>query len=190
MKDMAIAIAVVNEVTILVGQDPARLVPIKPICEAIGVDIEGQRQRIERDEILNSVACMTKATGSDGKQYEMTALPIKFIFGWLFTIDTSRVNEDARAAVISYKLECYNALYDYFAGAQTFLKQKQEVIDVMTREYFDSQVNFREAKNAMAEKKKNLQEVLAINYETWLGNSRQLIIPFEEGYHEEEEVQS
>lgn len=178
MKDLVIAIATVNEVTILVGQDPARLVPIKPICEALGVNLEGQRQRIERDEILNSTACMTHAVGADGKEREMTCLPIKYIFGWLFTIDTSRVNEDARPAVIRYKLECYNALYDYFAGAQTFLKEKQAIIDGMTREYFDSQVNFREAKNTMAEKKKNLQDILAVDYEQWIANSRQLLIPF------------
>jgi len=178
MKDMAIAIAVVNEVTILVGQDPARLVPIKPICEALGIDFEAQRQRIERDEILNATACITKAVAADGKEREMISLPMKFIFGWLFTIDTSRVNEDARPYVIRYKLECYNALYDYFAGAQTFLKEKQAIIDGMTREYFDSQVNFREAKNTMAEKKKNLQDILAVDYETWIANSRQLLIPF------------
>lgn len=59
-----------------------------------------------------------------------------------------------------------------------FLKEKQAIIDGMTREYFDSQVNFREAKNTMAEKKKNLQDILAVDYETWIANSRQLLIPF------------
>ena len=70
----------INNVDIVVTDD--NLVPIKPICEALGVDNEGQRQRIERDEILTSVAFMTKATGKDGKTYDMIALPIKYVFGW------------------------------------------------------------------------------------------------------------
>lgn len=59
-------IARVNNVDILSTSDE-QLVAIKPICEAIGIDWEGQRQRIERDEILSSVACMIKATGRMGK---------------------------------------------------------------------------------------------------------------------------
>ena len=60
-------LATVNNVSIqIVDENNEKSVPIKPICEAIGVNFEGQRQRIERDEILSSVAFMTKATGSDG----------------------------------------------------------------------------------------------------------------------------
>ena len=44
---------------------------IRPICEALGVDPEGQRQRIERDEILGPTACMIKAVAGDGKDREM-----------------------------------------------------------------------------------------------------------------------
>ena len=66
-------LAKVNDVFIqLVEDSESKLIPVKPICEAIGVDFEGQRQRIERDEILNSVAFITKATGADGKQYDKT----------------------------------------------------------------------------------------------------------------------
>ena len=58
-------IARVNNVDIVSTSDE-QLVAIKPICEAIGINWEGQRQRIERDEILGSVACIIKATGKDG----------------------------------------------------------------------------------------------------------------------------
>ena len=60
----------VNNVDILATSDE-QLIAIRPICEALGIDEEGQRQRICRDEILSSVACMIKATGRDGKQYDM-----------------------------------------------------------------------------------------------------------------------
>lgn len=177
MKELAIA--TVNQVAILVGQDPDRLVPIKPICEAIGIDIDAQRNRVNRDEILSSVAVMTTATGRDGKQYVMLALPLKYIFGWLFTIDTSRVNEESRPAIIEYKKQCYDALYSYFSDAQTFLKQKQLIIDAKTEEYFTLQKEFRDSQKRMLTSKKELQDILAFDYEHWLANSRQLIIPFD-----------
>ncbi|NJL06250.1 MAG: hypothetical protein HC911_15365 [Chloroflexaceae bacterium] len=30
------------------------LVPVRPVCDVLGVDWEGQRQRIARDEVLGS----------------------------------------------------------------------------------------------------------------------------------------
>ncbi len=45
-------------------------VPVKPICQSIGIDNEGQRRRIARHYISAPVAFTIKATGADGKQYE------------------------------------------------------------------------------------------------------------------------
>lgn len=33
---------------------------------------------------------------ADGKQREMLCLPIRYVFGWLFTINPANVNEEAR----------------------------------------------------------------------------------------------
>lgn len=79
----------VNNVDIVSTSDE-QLVPIRPICEALGIDANGQKQRIERNEILGPVACMIHATGKDGKTYDMYAIPYMYIFGWLFSIDTSK----------------------------------------------------------------------------------------------------
>lgn len=46
----------VNNVDIVSTSDE-QLVPIRPICEALGIDANGQKQRIERNEILGPVAC-------------------------------------------------------------------------------------------------------------------------------------
>ena len=48
---------------------------------------------------------MIKATGADGKQYEMYCIPCKYVFGWLFSIDAARVSDEARPVVQQYKLE-------------------------------------------------------------------------------------
>ncbi len=90
------------------------LVAMKPICENLGLDWEGQRQRIQRDGVLNSVTCMIKAPAQDGKNYEVLALPLDYLNGWLFGIDDTRLKEPIKSIVLKYKKECYNALRDYF----------------------------------------------------------------------------
>jgi len=107
-------IAKVNGISLVLLPIENEPVPLKPLCEAIGVDFEGQRQRVERDEILSSTAFMIKAVAADGKDREMFCIPFKYVFGWLFSIDISRINEEVRDAVIKYKIQCYDILYDHF----------------------------------------------------------------------------
>ena len=107
-------IAQVNGISLVLLPIENEPVPLKPLCEAIGVDFEGQRQRVERDEILSSTAFMIKAVAADGKEREMFCIPFKYVFGWLFSIDTGRVNEEVRQTVIQYKIQCYDVLYDHF----------------------------------------------------------------------------
>lgn len=88
---MQTLISNINGVDIVtVDRDGEIFVPIKPICEAIGIDVESQRDKIQADEILNSVAVFCTATGADGKQYEMHCLPLRYTYGWLFTINPKR----------------------------------------------------------------------------------------------------
>lgn len=70
-------VAKVNQVNIqLVTDNKERLVPIKPICEAMGIEFEPQRRKLNEDDFLSSVTTSGVATGSDGKQYEMVCLPL------------------------------------------------------------------------------------------------------------------
>ena len=103
-----------NQTLITLQKDKVAYVAMKPICENIGLDWEAQRQRISRDEVLNSVACMIKATGTDSKLYNMLCLPIQFLNGWLFGVDVSRVKAEIKATLIKYKKECYQVLFDYW----------------------------------------------------------------------------
>ncbi len=115
---MQTLISNINGVDIVtVDRDGEIFVPIKPICEAIGIDVESQRDKIQADEILNSVAVFCTATGADGKQYEMHCLPLRYTYGWLFTINPKKVAPAAREAVARYRRECYDVLYEHFTGS-------------------------------------------------------------------------
>ena len=58
-------------------------VAMKPICENIGLDWDGQRQKINRHPILSKGKVMITAPSNGGLQ-EMLMLPVNFLNGWLF----------------------------------------------------------------------------------------------------------
>ena len=88
-------------------------VPIKTICVNLGIDWEGQRQRIQRDTVLSEGACIIQAPSPGGLQ-EMLCLPLEYLNGWLFGIDDKRVIPEIRDGLTTYKREAYGALYNYF----------------------------------------------------------------------------
>ena len=92
-------------------------VPVKPICDAIGVAYEPQFSTLKEHAILAPTITLRVMVASDGKRREMVCLPLEFVYGWIFTINTKNVSEAARGSVLRYQLECYNALYRHFAGS-------------------------------------------------------------------------
>ena len=105
------------EITAVIDEKHNVFVPVKPICQALGIDHDSQRQRINRHYILASTAVTLTAVAADSKDREMLCLPLEFAYGWLFTIDANLVVESRREAVADYQRECYEALYRHFAGS-------------------------------------------------------------------------
>lgn len=104
-----------NSQTILTAQqDGIIYTAIKPICENIGLAWNAQLERINRDEVLNSTVRMIRMVANDGKNREMLCLPIHYLNGWLFGVDVSRVKAEIKDKIITYKKECYQALFDYW----------------------------------------------------------------------------
>lgn len=171
----------VNNVAIVsLTENGNTLIPIKPICEALGIAYAPQFSKIKDDEDLSSVVTLRVTTGSDNKQYEMVCLPLEFVFGWLFTINPKNVKPEAQDAVRQYRLQCYKALFEYFTEPQTFLSQKQKQMENHVTAYQEKQANFRNAKREMDEAKKKLNTVMSVTIEEWRANNRQLPIQFEE----------
>lgn len=91
-------------------------VVFKRLCENMGVEYSGQRQRLQRqpwatEGVITSV-------GADGKQRKMMAISRKTMIMWLATIDSNRLgNPTVRDAVIRYQKQVADVLDAYF-GAQ------------------------------------------------------------------------
>ena len=117
MKQQLISIINGVEISAVSDESGNIFVPVKPICQAIGIDHDAQRQRIKRHRKLSSVAVTITTTGADGKSYEMLALPLQYVYGWIFSIDLSMVAESALPTVEKYQDECYEVLYRHFAGS-------------------------------------------------------------------------
>ena len=117
MKQQPISIINGVEISAVADESGNIFVPVKPICQAIGIDHPAQVQRIKRHRKLSSVMVTITTTGADGKSYEMLALPLQYVYGWLFSIDLSMVAESALPTVEKYQDECYDVLYHHFTGS-------------------------------------------------------------------------
>ncbi len=112
-------ITTVNGIEIAAVRDENHnfFVPIKPICDAIGVAYQAQHAKLMEHEILAPTVTLSVMVAADGKQREMVCLPLEFVYGWIFTINTKNVSKEAHDSVLRYQLECYQALYTHFAGS-------------------------------------------------------------------------
>ncbi len=180
METATKTVAKINDVSIVVIENGKSLVPIRPICDALGVDYSAQLQKIKSDEILAPVMGLSPTTGADGKTYEMACIPYKFVFGWLFTISPKNVNPEISQAVTRYKLECYDALFKNFTDQSDFLRQKQAALEEQMEEVERIRFDFKHTKQKLDEAREKLNEVKEMTFEKWQANNQQLKIEFTE----------
>lgn len=154
-------ISIINGVEIFaeVSENGQVYIPVKPICQAIGVDPEAQRQRIMRHYILRSTAFTLKAVAADEKDREMLCLPLEFIYGWLFTIDANLVAEGRRETVANYQRECYETLYRHFAGSLRRRVEENEAEIAALNAVNDAILKVKEAKATQRAAEENLAAI-------------------------------
>jgi len=117
-----------NEIVQFYGQslvtarsdDGKEFVAMKPLCENLGLDWHAQRKRIIRDQVLNEGVVMMDSPAEKrafgGSQSKMVFLPLEFLNGWLFGIDTTRLQNDAtKERILVYKRECYRVLHEHWS---------------------------------------------------------------------------
>jgi hypothetical protein len=101
-------------------------VPLRPLCEYLGLSWSAQFERIKRDEVLSEAIKTVRVTRTDEivrvtrtvsrrGDPNVLCLPLKFLPGWLFGIETSRIKKpELRERIILYRRECYDKLWDAF----------------------------------------------------------------------------
>jgi len=98
------------------GAAPQIYVPIKPICDYLGLSWPGQSERIRRDPVLSDAMQLIRVTRINSRRGnpEALALPLDMLPGWLFGINAARVREELREKIIRYQRECFRVLWDAF----------------------------------------------------------------------------
>lgn len=167
-------VAKINNVEIVVIENGEKRVAVKPICEALGISFEPQFTRLKTDPILSSTVMLSVMVGADEKQREMVTIPFKYVFGWLFRIDSRNVKEEAKETVLRYQVECYDALYNHFASYADFVEQKQAVIEDKLKRYEEAKANFNSANRLMKEVEAELKQARQLTFSDYDATRRQL----------------
>jgi len=102
-----------DEVIAVRAADGVVYVPIRPVCDNLGITLAGQRERINRDPVLAEAVSSVSVTLTQQAR-EMLCLPLKYIPGWLFGVNVNRVKPELRDNVIRYQKECYDVLSEAF----------------------------------------------------------------------------
>lgn len=178
---MVTTIATINNSKIVVIENGEKRVAVKPICQALGVNYTTQVERLGKDPILSdSVVPLRGITGADGKQYEMITIPFKFVFGWLFRIDSRNVKPEAKESVLRYQLECYNALYEHFIELDEYLKFRNAVAETAWDQVEAARENFKTAKGRLETLKREFDEARALSLDDYRRHKAQLAFEFTE----------
>ncbi|MBE2200448.1 MAG: ORF6C domain-containing protein [Anaerolinea sp.] len=115
-----------DEITAVVVQSGAEhvvYVPLRPICDYLGLDWSAQTRRIQRDDVLADVVMSVAITATDidpdsrrPRTSDMLAIRLEFLNGWLFGVNARRVKPEIRAKLLAYQRECYTVLARHFTA--------------------------------------------------------------------------
>ncbi len=112
MQNQLMPVKFYEDTVVLVGQDNEPFVAMKPIVVNMGLDWKSQHSKLA--ERFSSVMVEITTTGGDGKQYEMSCLPLRKLAAWLYSISPNKVKPELRDKIIRYQEECDDALWDYW----------------------------------------------------------------------------
>ncbi len=107
---------VITAVLVEVSGEDQIYVPLRLICDYLGLSYTGQRDRVRRDPVLSENVHQIRIARSveEGSDQEMVCLALKFLPGWLFGISVNRIKEELREKIIRYQRESYDVLWEAF----------------------------------------------------------------------------
>jgi len=94
------------------------LLPVRELCEALGLSTPSQLNRIKRDVVMSRhlYSVRARVVGKDGvpQEQEIACLGYRRLDYWMGTIDHERVKPELREKVILFKEEMADAIHAYF----------------------------------------------------------------------------
>jgi hypothetical protein len=97
----------------MLWRDGEAYVPVRPICEVLGLDWKSQYRKLTAPETEATMVMMT-TVAADKKDREMLCIHIADAMVWLAGLTLSRVKEEARPALKATKLEVRLLIWNYY----------------------------------------------------------------------------
>jgi hypothetical protein len=97
-----------NQLTSVQAEDGTVYVPLKRLCESLGIDYERQRSKVRNSQVLN--AALVSVPGTDGRHRKMLCLPLEDVGAWASTIDPGTLRPEVVEALRGYLEEPDEAL--------------------------------------------------------------------------------
>jgi hypothetical protein len=92
-------------------------IPLREICQALGLDIDSQSARLREHEVLSQGLRVVRIRYGD-RMRSMVALLHKYIPFWMATITPGLVGEHVRPKLIRYQIELVDLLAAIYGGEQ------------------------------------------------------------------------
>ena len=151
-------VARVNDVDIIATTEE-QMVPIKPICEALGVNYTTQIEKLKKHPIYGSVVPLRGITAADGKTYQTSCMPLRYISGWILSIHPDNVKEEVREHLIEYQLKCNDVLYDYFFGTYKRTNEQNRMEIALLEQLADYTQQREAANNGIRDNRRKLEKL-------------------------------
>ena len=114
-----------NEILAMIQQtEEGTMVAIKPLCAALKLSWGGQFEKLQSDPRFSYSDI--RMTGTDGKQYRMVCLPAEQVPMWINSINSNKVAEEKRAALLELHKFFGYALNEFSRGRYVTKEQHDQ----------------------------------------------------------------
>ncbi len=103
-------------------------VPLRHLCDAIGVTYHRQLERIQEDAVMREQLRRAPLQLADGRTFEMECLVLKYVRGWLFSINANRVKPEVRERLIQYQREVYEVIDQAFSRTRATVAPDETIL--------------------------------------------------------------
>jgi hypothetical protein len=129
--------------------------PLQEVCQALSLDVSGQRQRIQRDEALSDFLVnipLETPYQDTTRTREVACLNIRRLPYWLGTVEATRVKEEHRKKVILFKREFAEAAWAVFRSDMVppdLLAEMDTNLPPDEREYLEAMDQMRQVRKKL-----------------------------------------
>jgi hypothetical protein len=89
-----------NQLAFVQAEDGTTYVPLKRLCESLGIDYEGQRSKVRNNEELHTE--LVSVPGTDVRSRKVLCLPLEAIGDWAYTIGSGTLRPEVVVALKGY----------------------------------------------------------------------------------------